>query len=177
MASRTETHSFGVFAPKKSRYLLLGSFPGKRSEEDIMNGYDWFYGTKRNQFWPIMEEAFGLPLKTKAQKQALFERLGMAITDIILSCERRAGSNLDANLINIIFNDEAIGEIFKDHPIEEVFFSSRFVETMFRRHFKAIMAEHPRVRYSTLPSPSPRYAAMTRGEKARRYRELLPKLG
>lgn len=53
-----ETHIFKIFVPEKAKALILGSFSGKESPAD--NGvndpaYDWYYGTKRNQFWPILE--------------------------------------------------------------------------------------------------------------------------
>jgi hypoxanthine-DNA glycosylase len=163
-----EAHAFGSFVPAKATHLLLGSFPGKQAE--------WFYGTKRSQFWPIMEAVFGLELKTKAAKQKMLRDLRMAITDIILSCERRNDSNLDMNLANIIFNTKAITDIMMENKIEAIFFSSRFVETLFKRNFKNLIAAYPDIRLVTLPSPSPRYAAMTRAEKIARYRELLPKL-
>lgn len=173
----TEIHPFGDFVPKNTKYLLLGSFTGKRSEADIKDGYDWFYGTKRNQFWPILEDVFAVPLRTKKDKQKLFSDLNLAITDIILSCERRSNSNLDMNLINIVFNREGVEKIFKSITLETVYFSSRFVENLFRRNFKNLLTQYPTVKFITLPSPSPRYAAMTRGEKVARYKEVLPRLG
>lgn len=171
-----ESHPFGDFVPTKSEYLILGSFTGKRSEIDIQNGYDWFYGTKRNQFWVIMGETFGITFKSKEEKQKLFKDLKIAITDIILSCERRSNSNLDMNLINIVFNDKALSNIFKNNPLKKVFFSSRFVEKLFKKNFKELIEKYPNVELITLPSPSPRYAAMTKSEKILRYRELLPKI-
>ncbi len=45
-----EEHPFGDFIPQNTQYLLLGSFTGKITD----NSYDWFYGTKRNLFWPEM---------------------------------------------------------------------------------------------------------------------------
>ncbi len=171
-----ETHPFGDFVPPNAQYLILGSFTGKRSEEDIKNGYDWFYGTKRSQFWPIMEEVFNVPLKTKKEKQTLFNNLKIAITDIILSCERRSNSNLDMNFINIVFNTRALNTIFARNKLKAVFFSSRFVEKLFRKNFKDLRLQYPEIELITLPSPSPRYAAMTRGEKIAQYKKLLPKL-
>lgn len=170
-----ETHPFGNFVPQNAQYLILGSFTGQRSEEDIFNGYDWFYGTKRNLFWPIIQDVYGLKLINKQQKQELFSRLGIAITDIILSCERKTKSNLDMNLINIVLNDE-VANILKNNKIKQIFFSSRFVEKLFRKHFKNLISEYPGIELTTLPSPSPRYAAMSRTQKVTRYRELLPKL-
>jgi hypoxanthine-DNA glycosylase len=170
-----ETHPFGNFIPANAQYLILGSFTGKRSEEDITGGYDWFYGTRRNLFWPILQEVYGISLKTKEEKQALFNQVGIAITDIILSCERRSNSNLDMNLINIVLNPE-VANILKNKSIKKVFFSSRFVEKLFRKHFKDLIGMYPDIELITLPSPSPRYAAMSRSEKVSFYKKLLPKL-
>ena len=166
-----EKHPFGNFVPQNTWFLFLGSFTGKPSE-----GYDWFSGSKTNQFWPIMEEVYGIKLDTKAKKQKLFERLGMAITDIILSCERKDNNNMDTNLTNMVFNTKAIKNILQKYRIETIFFSSRFVERLFKRQFKDVIQQFSEVKLVTLPSPSPRYAAMSRLEKISRYKELLPEL-
>jgi hypoxanthine-DNA glycosylase len=170
-----EIHPFGDFIPSNTKYLILGSFTGKRSEEDILNDYDWFYGTKRNLFWPILQEVYKLELKTKENKQQLFNRLGVAITDIILSCERRSNNNSDMNLTNIVLNQE-VANILKKNKIIKIFFSSRFVEKLFKRHFKDLITQYPEVELITLPSPSPRYASMTISQKIIRYKEILPRL-
>lgn len=167
-----ETHPFGSFVPPNTKYLILGSFTGKI----VGNSYDWFYGTPRNQFWPILSVVYGFKLDTRAEKQNLFNRLEIAITDIILSCERRADNNLDMNLINIVYNTKAIEEILKRFRIKRIFFSSRFVETRFKRDFKALVQAFPTIELVTLPSPSPRYAAMSKDEKIKKYKQLLPKL-
>lgn len=164
-----EKHPFGNFVPKKVKYLLLGSYPTRPT-----NPYAWFYANGRNQFWPIMEEVYGLELKTKRQQQNLFVNLKMALADIILSCERRKNSNLDVNLFNLTINRE-VAEIIRTNKIKTVFFTSRFVEKLFRQHFKEIIRE-PEIELVTLPSPSPRYATLTKAQKIARYKELLPKL-
>ena len=161
-----ETHPLEPFVPKNARYLLIGSFMAKAYGSD---SYDWYYGSKRNQFWPILEETYNLKLNTIESKQELLTRLNLAITDIIYQCERQKGSSLDANLINIVYNTPAIEKILRDNKIEKIFFSSRFVETKFRKLFTNISIE-----LITLPSPSPRYAAMTKSQKITRYKELLP---
>ncbi len=166
-----EIHPFGNFVPQKTKYLMLGSFTTKPEKP-----YEWFYANGRNHFWPIMEEVYGLKLKTKAKQQDLFVRLEMALADIILSCDRRKNSNLDINLFNLVFNTKAIQGIIKRKKIKKIFFTSRFVETKFRRVFKAIITRKPTIELVTLPSPSPRYAIMTKSEKIIRYKQLLPRL-
>lgn len=164
-----EKHPFGDFIPKNTQYLILGSFTGKITD----SSYDWFYGTKRNQFWPIMQEVYKIPLTNKEEKQNLFKKLGLAITDIILSCERKSNSNLDTNLTNIVLNEE-VAKIPRANKIKKIFFSSRFVEKLFKRYFKDLILEYPDIELITLPSPSPRYVAMSRVEKIEKYRQLLP---
>ena len=170
-----ETHPFGNFIPSKTKYLLLGSFAG-RAASYAGSADDWFYGARRNQFWPIVESVYHKELKSKLAKEKLFTELGVAISDIILQCERQRGSNLDSNLINIVFNTRAITEILEQNRIKVIFFSSRFAENLFRRQFKGIIQQHPEIGLVTLPSPSPRYATMSKSQKIEKYRSLLPKL-
>lgn len=166
-----EKHPFGDFVPKNSEYLLVGSFTGKI--DDLL--YDWYYVSKRNKFWPIMSEVYGVKLQNKEAKQNLFRKLKFALTDIILSCERQKNSNLDMNLKNIVIN-EGINNILIRNKIKKVFFSSRFVEKLFKKYFKNFILNNPEVELVTLPSPSPRYAAMRLDEKIKRYKEVLPKI-
>lgn len=161
-----EIHPFGDFVPKKAKYLMLGSFVTKPTRP-----YDWFYANGRNQFWPIMQEVYGLEFKTKDQQQKLFTELEMALADIILSCERRKNSNLDTNLFNIEYNIDGIKNIVNKNKIEKIFFTSRHVENLFKKVFKDIEIE-----LICLPSPSPRYATMRKSEKIKIYKLLLPKL-
>ena len=48
-----EKHPFGNFIPANTQYLFLGSFAGKK-----VYGYDWFYGSKKNQFWAILKKVY-----------------------------------------------------------------------------------------------------------------------
>lgn len=168
-----ETHPFKSFVPPNARYLVLGSFTGKSVGE---NSYDWYYGTKRNQFWPILEQVYNVKLDNKKTKQDLFVKLSIAITDIIYQCERKDSNNLDTNLVNIVYNTKVIEKILKKNKIKKIFFSSRYVENKFRKVFKNIIRNFSPVELVTLPSPSPRYAKMSKEEKIRKYTEILPAL-
>ncbi len=161
-----ETHPYGSFVPPKAKFLLLGSFVARPEP-----GYDWFYGSKRNQFWFILEKVYGIELKDTKSKQKLFTKLRIAIADIILQCERKKNNNSDMNLTNIVYNVDEIEKILYKNKIEKIYFSSRFVENKFRKFFKGVNVE-----IITLPSPSPRYALMSKTEKAARYKKLLPRV-
>jgi hypoxanthine-DNA glycosylase len=173
-----EKHAFGNFVPPGARYLILGSFTAKqavRGSKAYKSFYDWFYSNGRNQFWPILEEVYGLKLEDKLSKQELFSRLGIAIADIILTCERKRDSNLDNNLINCVYNTEGIEDILDRNNIRKIFFTSRFVEQEFLRVLKEVVNNCPKTELITLPSPSPRFARMSKAEKITRYRELMPR--
>lgn len=161
-----EVHPFLSFVPQNAKYLLLGSFPGKESG-------DWFYGSKRSQFWSILQDVYDRKLNTKASKEELFTELELAISDVIYSCERKNGNNLDNNLINITYNIKIVGEILVKNSIQKIYFTSRFVENKYRKEFKGFIKKFPNIELITLPCPSPRYAAMSKIEKIKRYKELL----
>ena len=150
---------------------MLGSFVTKPS-----SSYEWFYANGRNQFWPIMQVVYGLEFRTKKQQQKLFTQLEMALADIILFCERRNNSNLDVNLFNITYNTQAIKNIITKNKIKKIFFTSRHVENLFSKVFKDISRMTNEIELICLPSPSPRYAAMSKLEKISRYKQLLPRL-
>jgi len=177
--SMIETHPFEIFVPPNAKYLILGSFAGKEAVKgtDYHDPkYDWYYGTKRNQFWPILENVYGVELRNRQAKQNLFFKLGIGIADIIYQCERGNGSNLDSNLINPIYNIKPITDVFDNYPIQNIFFTSRFVEKRFKQIFKTVISHYPSIFMITLPSPSPRFAQLSREGKIARYVELFPKL-
>jgi hypoxanthine-DNA glycosylase len=162
-----ETHPYLSFVPKNSKYLLLGSYPAK-------NSGDWFYGSGRNQFWRILEQVYGTELVTRKSKEQLFTKLKLAVSDIIYSCERKNGNSLDNNLINITYNHKIIEEILANNKIQIIYFTSKFVENRFRKIFKYLIEKYPEIELVTLPSPSPRYALISKEEKIKRYKELMP---
>jgi G:T/U-mismatch repair DNA glycosylase len=126
-----ETHPFQPFCPPGAKYLILGSFTANSINSDP--AYDWYYVTKRNQFWPILESVYGTDLQAKESKQNLFTNLKIAITDIIYQCERRDGNSLDMNLISLVYNTKTIENILRLNKIEKIFFSSKYVEKEFRK--------------------------------------------
>jgi hypoxanthine-DNA glycosylase len=164
-----EKHPYPPFIPLKTNYLLIGSFPGKQ-----VDGNDWYYGSKRNQFWQILENVFHTQLKCIEDKKKLLTKLHLAVTDIILECERENNNNLDTNLKNLILNRKIITEILHKHKIKNIFFSSRFVEKIYRGKFKDLINMYPKINLVTLPSPSPRYAQLTKEQKIAKYKKLLP---
>ena len=166
-----ETHAFGNFVPKNAKYLILGSFIAKKESD----AYDFFYSNGRNQFWSIIEAVYENKLVNKKDKQKFLTDQLIAMADIIYQCERKLGNNSDNNLVNIIYNIEAVREILENNEIKKIYFTSCFVENKFKRYFKNLIEKFSPVELITLPSPSPRYAAMSWSEKVRRYKSVFPK--
>ncbi|MBL8015532.1 MAG: hypothetical protein JNK26_05095 [Candidatus Doudnabacteria bacterium] len=168
-----ETHPLGNFTPPNMRYLLLGSFAAKGMDTDPK--YDWYYSSRFNQFWRIIEKVYSVQLLTKKSKIELFSKLEIGIADIIYQCERVKNNSLDTNLTNIVWN-ESLNELLRSNKITRIYFTSKFVEQKYRRHFKHLITEFPHIELVTLPSPSPRYASMSLQDKTAKYKELLPEI-
>ena len=166
--SKIETHPFKPFIPAEATTLIVGSFPGKDITQKKLSEDDWYYGTKRNQFWNIISGVYNIDLKNAADKKELFTMKGITIADIILKAQRNAINNSDANLDVIAYNDKAIKKILAYTSFQRIFYTSRFVEKHFLTLFPGIK------NCECLPSPSPRYARMSIGEKIAYYKKRLP---
>lgn len=166
--SEIETHPFAPFIPVNTTVLIIGSFPGRDITQKKLGEDDWFYGTKRNQFWDIISGVYDIELKTAIDKKELFTKKGIGIADIILKARRNAINNSDTNLEVIAYNDKAIKKILAHTSFQHIFFTSRFVE----KHFLKIFPETKNG--ECLPSPSPRYARMSKLEKIAYYKKRLP---
>jgi len=164
-----ETHPFKAFIPENITAIIVGSFPGREVTHKILSENEWFYGSKRNQFWKIISGAYETDLTTKMQKENLFKKHGIGIVDIFLKVKRKEDNNMDSNLEVVELNDRAIKIILQNPNITSIFFTSKFVE-------KAFMKMFPEIKIGEcLPSPSPRYARMSLQEKVNYYRLKLPK--
>jgi hypoxanthine-DNA glycosylase len=169
VSANIETHPFEAFIPEKIKCLIVGSFPGKEQTTFELDETQWFYGAPRNQLWKILEMVYSRELKNRKQKQQLFREGGIGITDVIKSCIRMKGTNLDENLEIKEYNKSVIEKILNQyHP--KVLFTSRFVE----KEFKKMFPDYNNT--DLLPSPSPRYFRLRIEDKAKIYKEKLPKL-
>jgi hypoxanthine-DNA glycosylase len=163
-----ETHPFKAFIPENASVIIVGSFPGREVTHKVLTEDEWFYGSKRNQFWKIISGVYETELTTKAQKQDLFVKHGIGIVDIFLKIKRKGNNNTDSNLEVIEFNDQAIKEILQNPKIKSIFFTSKYVEKAFLKLFPETKTGQ------SLPSPSPRFARMGLTEKIHYYKKKLP---
>jgi hypoxanthine-DNA glycosylase len=166
--SKIETHPFKPFVPTNSTVIIVGSFPGRDITQREIDKDKWFYGTRRNQFWDIISSVYNVELKTTKDKKELFNKVGIAIADIFLTAKRKGENNSDTNLEVITYNDKAIRKILVNISFRSIFFTSKFVEKHFLKIFPEIKNGE------CLPSPSPRYARMSKQEKIGYYKKKLP---
>ncbi len=76
---------------EEPRVLVLGSFPSRRSLEK-----GEYYGHERNHFWAIMGALCGFdPAGDYASRLAALARAGIALWDLIASCEREGSLDGD----------------------------------------------------------------------------------
>jgi hypoxanthine-DNA glycosylase len=164
-------HPFGNFLPAPTRFLIVGTFPGRQYtlRSDAENEADplaFSYGG-RNQFWRILELVYDTKLVTRADKQGLLARYHIGLSDLIASCSRKKASNLDSALENITWNKETLQHILDSQPIETVFCTGKAVAAIFQSWF-------PDVPCVALPSPSPAFASMRFADKVAFYEKVLP---
>lgn len=148
-----EKHPFDPFIPENATTLIVGSFPGRDQTQlkEVGTGDNdqWFYGAKRNLFWKIISSVYNVQLTCKDDKQNLFSKYGIAVTDIYLRVQRIKETNFDTDLHIVENNEPAIRLILQNHKISTILFTSKFVEERF-------LAMFPDAKnYACLLSPSP----------------------
>ena len=167
-----EVHPFGPFVQPNTRYLVVGTFPGRQfsqrsAAENEADPTAFNYGG-RNQFWRIMEKIYTVELPDRASKQRLFEEKCLGLMDLIAACRRKKDSNLDSDLADIVWNKPAFEQLFAAQDIDAVLCTGKGVATIFKTWF-------PDKRCVILPSPSPLFAAMRFEDKLAFYRGIFPK--
>lgn len=157
---KSYSHPFSPIIDDNTRILFLGSFPSIASFE-----HSFYYAHPRNAFWPIMEEIFGVTLRTSDDKKSFCLSHGIGLWDVIASCDRSNSS--DTNLKMCIPNDFA--KLLADYPHLHLFaFTGKKAYDLFNRYFSDLP-----IQTVLLPSTSPAHAAMKREEKVKRYKEVL----
>ena len=77
------THPIEAVYDNNSKILILGSFPSVKSRE-----YGFFYGHPQNRFWRVIASICGEEMPVGIEdKKALLLRNGIAVWDVIFSCE------------------------------------------------------------------------------------------
>ncbi|MCM1194984.1 MAG: DNA-deoxyinosine glycosylase [Corallococcus sp.] len=73
-----------------SEVLILGSFPSVKSREA-----EFYYGNKRNRFWTLLSEFYGMPISSVSDKIRLCFDNKIALWDIVASCSIKGSMDSD----------------------------------------------------------------------------------
>jgi hypoxanthine-DNA glycosylase len=150
--------------------LILGSMPGQVS---LAAGE--YYAHPRNAFWPIMTALLGFaPDSPYAERTAALKSAGIALWDVLASCERPGSLDSAIDRESSAIND-FVG-FFRSHPeIRHVFFNGGAAEFIFRKHVPGA-ANLFALTLARLPSTSPAHAGLSRGAKLDQWRPVLEAL-
>lgn len=142
-------HPFGPVVDSGCHTLILGSFPSVKSRENA-----FYYGHPQNRFWRMMAAVLGeAEPATVEQKRQMLLRHGLALWDVIASCEIEGSS--DASVRNAVPVD--IAEVTRIAPIRRVVCNGALAGKLYRRHLMPLLGIDPLI----LPSTSPANAAWT----------------
>jgi TDG/mug DNA glycosylase family protein len=157
------------FAPvigARPRVLILGSMPSVASLEKHQ-----YYGKPQNAFWRIMGELFGAgPGLAYAERTTLLAQKGVAVWDVLASCERPG--SLDSAIKMQTAEVNGFSKLLVGHPgIAHVFFNGKKAEEIFhKRSLVAVDSVRPDLKYTALPSTSPAMASLNFTEKLDRWK-------
>ena len=141
------THSFAPVFDENSRILILGSLPSVKSREE-----GFYYGHPRNRFWKVLAEITGEELpKGIEEKKALLWKHGIAIWDVIASCDIIGSS--DSSIRNVEPVD--IQRMMGYCQIERIFANGRTAGKLYRKYLQPVTG----LAAVELPSTSPANAA------------------
>ena len=139
--------AFPPVAPPGATTLILGSMP---SVESLRQGF--YYAHPRNAFWRMLAEAYGERApRDVAQRIALLERRGIALWDVLQSCEREG--SLDSAIRRPVPND--FGALLQKCPeIRRVLLNGGTAARLFEKYGAALAEGRS---WQRLPSTSPAY--------------------
>ena len=119
--------------------LILGTFPvywctdedtkQKQELRKEKGAFRFFYGSYRSSFWDLYKCYIDSSLKKPYDAEPILESLTrnrIAISDLILNCERKNDSALDVDLRNIVWNVDGLGELLKRENITKIVCTSKY---------------------------------------------------
>jgi hypoxanthine-DNA glycosylase len=162
-------HSFAPIARRDARVLVLGSMPGELS---LAAGR--YYAHPHNAFWPIVGAVCGFdPSLAYAKRLAALRARGIALWDVLQSCER--DGSLDGDIAASTMRANDFAAFFAAHPrIAAVLCNGGTAHSLFTRRVQPALRQPARALPCTrLPSTSPANAGTTRAAKLRAWRDAL----
>ena len=131
----------------RSKILILGSFPSVKSREQ-----GFFYGHPKNRFWKVLSALFQEdPPTAVPEKRAFLLRHGIAVWDVIASCE--ISGSADSTIRAATPND--LSCILNAAPIRAVFVNGKTAQKYYDVYQRGATGKDAVL----LPSTSPANAA------------------
>ena len=159
----TVIHSFDPIIDDNSRVLILGSMPGKISQEK-----GEYYAHSRNIFWKLIYSIFGAqPDQTYEEKKSFLKSKKIALWDVIKECDRFGSS--DSKIINPIINDFE-GLLARNPNIRYIIFNGKKAESLLKRNVVNITKYQ--IILFTLPSSSPANASISLNNKMETWSQI-----
>ena len=157
----TVLHNIPPLYDENSKILILGSFPSVKSREA-----QFFYGHPQNRFWRVLSALTGeeCPVVTE-DKKAFLKRNGIAVWDVIKSCDITGSS--DSSIKNAVPND--LSEIFETADIKKVFCNGTTSYKLYKRY----MEKETGRTAALLPSTSPANAAYKIDDLIKEWKKIM----
>ena len=160
MEKQPQLHTIAPVYDENSRILILGSFPSVKSREAA-----FFYGHPQNRFWRVLAAVLGEEApQTVAEKKSLLLRHGVALWDVIASCDIVGSS--DASITNVVPND--LSRILDAAPVRRIFCNGGTAYRFYSRYDEAVWGKA-----EALPSTSPANARSSVQTLTERWRAAL----
>lgn len=136
-------HPIPPLFDKNSVILILGSFPSVKSREG-----EFFYHHPQNRFWRVVSTLYEEPLpKTIEEKRQLLLRNGIAVWDVIQSCEITGSA--DSSIREVIPNDLFV--IFNGTRIRQIYTNGGTATRLYKKYIQPVTGRES----IGLPSTSP----------------------
>lgn len=162
MQQRGQAKGFAPVVGKGATALVLGSYPSPKSFDE-----GFYYGHPRNRFWPLLAALAGRPAPVDiAQKRALVLGAGLALWDVLESCQILGAS--DASITDPVPN--RIGPLLKKTGATAVFCNGGASARLYRQFWE----RETGIAAVCLPSTSPANAAFSFEQLLAAWQPLVP---
>jgi hypoxanthine-DNA glycosylase len=118
-------HPFLPIYNNESQILILGTFPSVKSREG-----EFYYHHPQNRFWKVISAVYQEEIPSDiSQKKEMLLRNGVALWDVIKSCEITGSS--DSSIRNAVANDLMV--ILKEVGIKRIYANGGTAERLYKK--------------------------------------------
>ena len=154
------THTFEPVFDKKSKVLILGSFPSVKSREN-----NFYYGHPQNRFWKVLARIFEVDVpQTIEDKKTFLLAHGIAVWDVIESCTIVGSS--DTSIRDVVVND--FSKLLKKSSVDKIYVNGTKAYELYHRYAEIETG----IKAVKLPSTSPANAAWSLEKLCEVWRQI-----